>query len=227
MRSPKRLSSIASGNRAEYRKAFLGHVHKLLHAGYGALSPSKFTGAKEDDITGELCKRMKHLTEVAPTSPWMARYSIHDQDPVNDATHEKYGSIRRGTGRPRLDIRIVHQTRPPKTSFSIEAKRLYRSDSIAAYMDDEGLNAFVQEYYAKDDDACGMLGYVQCGQTSDWTEKLHNRLTKEPSVILDGKGAPWSRLAAKATGIDAYLSRHKRQPSGRVIDIHHMVLLFV
>jgi hypothetical protein len=227
MRPTKRSSSIASGNRADYRKAFLGHVHKLLRAGYAALTPSQFTDAEEDDITGELCKHMKHLTEVAPASPWMQRYSIHDQDPVNDATREKDGTIRRGKRRPRLDIRIVHQTRAPKPSFSIEAKRLYRGDSVAAYMDEEGLNAFVQEYYARDDAACGMLGYVQSGTLSEWSLKLNARLCTEPSVIPPAPPDAWIKTATETAGVATYLSRHNRRAAGDPIDIHHTLLLFV
>jgi hypothetical protein len=227
MRSPKRPSSSSSGNRADYRKAFLGHVHQLLRAGYAALTPSDFTNAEEDDITGELCKHMTYLTEVAPTSRWMARYSIHDQHPVNDVKNEKDGTARRGKRRPRLDIRIVQQTRFPKVSFSIEAKRLYRSDSTADYMDDEGLNAFVQEYYAKDDDACGMLGYVQRATMRDWAAKLEARLAKEPSVIRSVSSAPWCETATETAGVSTYLSRHKRPGTGRPLDIHHMLLLFV
>jgi hypothetical protein len=226
MRSPPRSSSIPSGNRADYRKAFLGHVHKLLRASYATLAPTKFTNAEEDDITGELCRHMKHLTEVAPTSPWMERYSIHDQDPVNDATREDGGTIRRGKRRPRLDIRIVQQTRAPKPSFSIEAKRLYRSDSVAAYMDEEGLNAFVEGYYAKNDDTCGMLGYVQKGSLAEWGKKLNARLGKEPSVIMTVPPDAWTITAAESAGVVAYLSRHNRRSGSRPMDVHHLLLLF-
>jgi hypothetical protein len=226
MRSPKRLSSPSSGNRADYRKAFLGHVHKLLHAGYAALTPTDFRTAEEDDITGELCKHMKHLTEVAPSSPWMARYSIHDQDPVNNAKREGDGKIRRGKRRPRLDIRIVSKVRIPNASFNIEAKRLHHSGSTSDYMDDEGLNAFIKEYYAKDDDACGMLGYVQTGGLKEWISKLHLRLTKETSIQPDSSGAGWIKTPLKNPGANIYLSRHICPGSSKKLEVYHTLFLF-
>lgn len=227
MRPPKRPSSTPGGNQAAYRKAFLGHVHTLLRSGYAALTPSKFTAAEEDDITGELCKHMKHLTEVSPASPWMARYSIHDQDPVNDARRETDGAPRLGKRRPRLDIRIVSHSRLPKTSFSIEAKRLCRSGSDADYMDDEGLGAFVQAYYAKDDEACGMLGYVQSETLKLWAAKLHLRLAKDPSVVREHQVDAWRMLSPEKGGVSAYLSRHNRLPGTTQVDIHHLLFSFV
>lgn len=228
MRQAKRPSSAPGGNQAVYRKAFLDHVHTLLRSGYAALTPSEFTTAEEDDITGELCKHMKHLTEVAPALPWMARYSIHDQDPVNDARRETDGTRRLGKRRPRLDIRIVSHSRLPKTSFSIEAKRLCHSGSVAAYMDDQGLGAFVQAYYAKDDDSCGMLGYVQSETLKQWAAKLHLRLAKDPSVIRDARQVDaWQVLAPEKAGVSAYLSRHKRRPGDTQVDIHHLLFSFV
>lgn len=227
MSSSRRHATSTSANRADYRKAFLGHVHKLLHAGYAALTPSAFTTAEEDDITGELCKHMKHLTEVAPSAPWMARYSIHDQDPVNGAKRESDGTTRLGKSRPRLDIRIVHKVRAPNASFSIEAKRLYRSDSVGDYMDDEGLNAFVKEYYAKSDDACGMLGYIQAGALKDWVDKLQLRLLKDSSTQPCTDGQAWTKTHPIKTSGNLYLSRHLCPNSKKTINVYHTLLLFV
>jgi len=226
MSSSRRHATSTSANRADYRNAFLGHVHKLLHAGYAALTPSAFTTAEEDDITGELCKHMKHLTEVAPSAPWMARYSIHDQDPVNDAKRDGNNTIRLGKSRPRLDIRIVNKARVPNAGFCIEAKRLHRSDSVGDYMDDEGLNAFIKEYYAKNDDACGMLGYVQTGAIKEWAEKLHRRLLKEPSIQPCTQGLAWTKTRADKNGTAGYLSRHVCPNSQKTLDVSHTLLLF-
>ncbi len=227
MSSSRRHATSTSANRAEYRKAFLGHVHKLLHAGYAALTPSAFTNAEEDDITGELCKHMKHLTEVAPSAQWMALYSIHDQDPVNDAKRDDDGSVRLGKRRPRLDIRIVNKHRVPNAGFCIEAKRLHRSDSLGDYMDDEGLNAFIKEYYAKNDDACGMLGYVQAGAIKEWTYKLQLRLLKDLSTRACTNKQAWTKTHAGKNGVVGYLSRHLCPDSQKTLDVYHTLLDFV
>src|SRR6185369_17948879 len=137
-------------NRDLYRASFLHHVHCLLQAGYEAMTPAEFTQAEEDDITGELCKHMKHLTEEQPTERWMTHYSVHDQDPVNNVVNNDM-EIRRGKRRPKLDIRLVSKAQVPNIVFCIEAKRLYRSRSLEEYTGDEGLGAFIAEYYAARD----------------------------------------------------------------------------
>lgn len=224
MSSPPSHAKSTSANRADYRKAFLGHVHKLLHAGYAALTPSAFTTAEEDDITGELCKHMKHLTEVAPSAPWMARYSIHDQDPVNDAKRD--GTVRRGKRRPRLDIRIVNKIRIPNAGFSIEAKRLHRSGSVSDYMDDEGMNAFIKEYYAENDAACGMLGYIQTGAIKDWADQLQRRLLKDASTQPYPDGKAWTKIRPITPGAELRVSRHLCPASQKALDVYHTLLLF-
>jgi hypothetical protein len=198
----------------------------LLQLGYESLTPTAFTNAEEDDITGELCKHMKLLTEEQPTERWMARYSIHDQDPVNDKANPETGKTRRGKCRPRLDVRLVSKARMPNTQFCTEAKRLYRSDSVQAYIDDEGLGAFVGEYYAERDDAAGMLGYVQCDLIADWLEKLRKKLSGDTSLQKDVSGEVW-KLSVFGKGPKAiYLSIHYRKKSGRNIEVFHTFFLF-
>ena len=226
MTEPKRKPTGSTGNRDRYRNAFIGHVHSLLHAGYSAMIPKDFTESEEDDITGELCKHMQHLTEVAPTSPWMGRYSIHDQNPVNDATDDKTGQPRKGKRRPVLDIRIVSKSRVPNTSFSIEAKRLYRSDSVSSYMGDEGLKAFTEEYYVSTGSACGMLAYVQSGQVAEWVARIHQRLLSENTVRLLPPQKAWIKTQEWSGLSDVYRSRHRLSKSGEESDVFHTLLNF-
>jgi len=58
MSSTNNQSGSGTSNRDAYRGSFLRHVHCLLQLGYESLVPTAFTNAEEDDITGEICKRM-------------------------------------------------------------------------------------------------------------------------------------------------------------------------
>jgi len=215
-----------SKNRDAYRATFLRHVHRLQQLGYESLTPSDFKNAEEDDITGELCKHMKLLTEEQPTERWMPRYSVHDQDPVNDVVNPETGKVRRGKHRPKLDIRLVSKSHTPNVRFCIEAKRLYRSDSVKQYTDDEGLGAFVAEYYAEHDDAAGMLGYVQSGSVAEWLSKLEQVLSLETSLEKGLHGEVWSLCRFPKGPPDTYLSLHRRNKSGRKLDVFHVLFAF-
>jgi len=215
-----------SSNREAYLAAFLGHVHRLLQLGYESLAPAAFTNAEEDDITGELCKQMKALTEEQPTERWMSRYSVHDQDPVNDVVNPDTGKVRRGKRRPKLDIRLVSKSRVPNTRFCIEAKRLYRSGSLKDYTDDEGLGAFVAEYYAKGDDAAGMLGYVQSDSVAEWLGKIEKGLAQEISLEKGPGGEVWNLSRFPKGPPNTYLSFHRRGASGRKLDVFHVFFSF-
>jgi hypothetical protein len=224
---PFRLDQLGSQNtnRDIYRASFLQHVHCLLQAGYEAMAPAEFMQAEEDDITGELCKQMKHLTEEQPTERWMAHFSVHDQDPVNNVNNET-GQVRRGKRRPKLDIRLVSKAQVPNIRFCIEAKRLYRSGSLKEYMGDEGLGAFIAGYYAEHDDAVGMLAYVQCASTTDWLTKVEDNLSQKSDVEKGSGGEVWLLSRFPKGPADTYLSSHRRDKSGRTLSVFHSFFAF-
>lgn len=215
-----------SSNRDAYRATFLRHVHRLLLLGYESLTPSAFTDAEEDDITGELCKHMKLLTEEQPSERWMTRYSVHDQDPVNEVVNPETGKVRRGKRRLKLDIRLVSKSRVPNIRFCVEAKRLYRSGSVKEYTDDEGLGAFIDEYYAEHDDAAGMLGYVQTDSITEWLGKVEKTLSQETSLEKGSHGEVWSLSRIPKGPPDTYLSIHRRSKSGRKLNVFHIFFAF-
>lgn len=225
---PSTSSQPVSGtsNRDAYRKSFLRHVHCLMQLGYESLAPANFTSAEEDDITGEICKRMKQLTEDAPSEKWMTNYSIHDQDPLNERLSPVTGKIRRGKRRPRLDIRLVNKQSIPNPRFCIEAKRLYSSNSVSDYIDDEGLGAFVCGYYAESDNAAGMVGYVQRDSIADWLPKLQKKLLTDTGLQMQANGDAWSLSPFKKGPQHTYRSKHNRSKNLPAIEVFHTFFIF-
>lgn len=209
-----------SENRADYQIAFLQRVHRLIQLAYESLAPGDYENAEEDDITGELCKHMKHLTEIAPSEKWMARFSIHDQDPSNDVPSPETGKIRKGKRRPKIDVRLVCKHRTPNRGYCVEAKRLYRSDSVSEYVDDEGIGAFISGDYAKDDDFGGMVGYVQTDSVATWLPKLEAKLAADPSLKRSTKGNAWEKTEFTRGPKICFQSSHEREGRGGIVIIH-------
>jgi hypothetical protein len=225
MRSGAALSRQSS-NRDLYREAFLGHVHRLLQLGYEALDPSSFAQSEEDDISGELRRKMQHLTEDAPTEEWMRFFAVHEQDPVNDTLDEATQQPRQGKSRPKVDFRLVAKGSNPNPRFCVEAKRLHRSDSLSKYVDDEGLGAFISEYYAAGDDAAGMLGYVQSDTVAAWLLKLTNQLAREETGLPFAGGLRLIKSRFRNGPLHTYRTRHRRRKTGREIDVFHTFFVF-
>lgn len=169
---------------------------------------------------------MKQLTEDEPSEKWMAYYSIHDQDPVNEKLNPTTGKIRLGKRRPRLDIRLVNKKSIPNPRFCVEAKRLYRSNSVAEYTNDEGLGAFVGGYYAKEDNAAGMMGYVQKESVAEWLPKLKKKLLKDVSSQVLVGGEVWRKFSFKKGPLHTYRSVHKRLNSASQLEVFHTFLTF-
>lgn len=218
-------SSQNRGNRADYQAAFLGHVHRLIQLAYESLTPANYQASEEDDITGDLCKHMKFLTEDAPTERWMRQFSIHDQDPVNDIKAVKTGQVRKGKRRPRMDIRLVSKSATRTQHFCIEAKRLYRSDSVSEYVDDAGVGAFVCDEYASNDECGGMIGYIQSESSEYWLSKIEKKIRQLASGKKFSDTDVWSEAVFRTGPKICYKSHHRRD-SGNSIVLFHVMLPF-
>ena len=217
----------ASSNRNDYRQTFLCQVHRLLQLGYESLTPANYGASEEDDITGEICKRMTQLTEEPPMERWMEHYSIHEQYPQNETGENVDTKPRRGKRRAKIDIRIVNKMRTPNTSFYIEAKRLYRGDSVEKYASDEGLGAYTSGYYAKNAAAAGMLGYVQKDSLDDWLPKLEAKIINADALCSNGADKKFISVNFRKGPRHVFMSRHSRSPDIPPIDIYHTFFLFI
>ncbi len=216
----------SSDNRADYQKAFVGRIHQLLQLAYESLDTEAYARSEEDDITGDLCKSMKHLTEVEPSERWMGFYSVHDQDPSNDVVSPKTGQVRKGKRRPKIDVRLVCKLSIPNQAFCIEAKRLYRSDSVSQYVDDEGIGAFVCGEYAQNEDCGGMLGYIQAEDLDHWVSRIEAKLDDDPRVLISSDDKKLSRTRFARGPAESFVSLHRRN-DGRAIVLYHVMLSFL
>lgn len=202
------------------RKGFREQVFSLLKMGYERLERTEYVNSEETDITGELVRSMRHVTQDS-TVPWASRFAIHDDPPVN-----AFG--RRGKRRPRLDIQIERTCLGPHSCYSFEAKRLSAGKSgVSEYLGSGGLGAYLDGTYAREDSEAGMLGYVQSHSQEHWREKISERFLGDSAKSGVSSGGGWAEVLILPALKHCYFSKHYRVAVGKPITIYHLLLSFL
>ena len=155
-----------------YRSAFVHNCLVLLVRARRQLAGTALASEEEPAITGLLVQRAKAIIESNDAEQWMEHLEVLDDPPQNDQPD------RRGKRRPRIDIEFVEVRRGPRPRFHVEAKRLYRSDSVREYLGTGGLGMFLEGAYASMWPSAGMLGYVQNRTCTEWLGEVGDRLAK-------------------------------------------------
>ncbi|MCA9624385.1 MAG: hypothetical protein KC731_35425 [Myxococcales bacterium] len=167
-------------------------MHDLLVAAMGRLELSRFAQLEEPDITGRLVEAMREVVEGPARPRWAWRFAIHDDKPVS-------GGEDFGKDRPRIDIEIERTTPGEHPRFQFEAKRLYRTDSVAEYVGPKGLGAFLSGTYGSAHEMMGMLGYVQADTIADWLGRIEGKLKREQDSHGLAKDSPvWAEVSFHA-----------------------------
>lgn len=205
-----------------YRLAFIRNCHILVLRGYELIQAEDLSEAEETSITGELVRGVREVLESENAEAWMQLFEVLDDPPQNVP-----GKL--GRSRPRVDIEFVRLSgRGKRPRFHIEAKRLYRSDSVKAYFGDDGLGCFIAGRYAALEAAGGMLGYVQTDTSVQWLGRLRTGLAERAETLKVVLGT----TLAEADGLQdlgpLQMSRHGRGPDtlGQ-IEIFHLLLDFL
>jgi len=123
-------------------------------------------------------------------------------------------------------VRTMHGQRP---RFHVEAKRLYRSDSVNEYFGADGLQMFVNGTYAREWPSAGMIGYVQSDDCTTWELRLADGFSRRISDLAVCPEKPsWAPAGWASAGLySVQRSCHLRAPSSAQIEIFHLLLNFV
>lgn len=203
-----------------YRSAFVAHCAQLLFLGRAKLASLDLSRAEEPHITGELVRAINEdVLQAENAESWMWTFIALDDPPQNV-------DGRTGKRRPRIDIEMqTTGTRCRRPRFHIEAKRLYRSDSLTEYLGPTGLGMFIVGAYAPDQPSGGMLGYVQTETSSAWREKIVAGLTQRMDglalVSEDDQFVSSEKIPDKHTRV----SLHRRSTKEK-IQVFHFILNF-
>jgi hypothetical protein len=193
---------------AVYRRKFVATVHRVLALASRRLAPAALAQKEETDITGVLVEEMRTVVQGRACPAGATNFSVHDDQPVSGTGVE-------GKRRPRIDI-VVERTGPgPRPLFHFEAKRLHRSDSVAAYMGDEGMDCFLSGKYAQTEPDAGMLGYIQKDTPQIWTTRL--------ATGFAARGMRLDRHATDPALPHTYRSNHVR--GGKPFELFHVLLV--
>ncbi len=199
-----------------YRPAFVHNCLLVLVRALKRLSDRQVSTAEEPAITGLIVASAKELIEMEDAEPWMEHLIVLDDPPQNDDPD------RPGKSRPRIDIEFVETRKGVRPRFHVEAKRLYRSDSVNEYLGQSGLGMFVSGSYASDWPSAGMLGYVQTDTCAAWLSAIERGMkAREMFKIGLWQSATWTTEGLE----DVRESRHERvHKSLGTISLFHLLI---
>lgn len=199
-------------------KSFIEDAHRLVYLGYQRIGPQNHASTTEEQITELIANEINDLIEAPNAARWMRRYLAIDDRKLS-------APGRAGKKRARVDIEIIYLRRYPRPRFHFEAKRLYRSDSVAEYLGNEGVGCFLNAQYARDSDEAGMLGYVQSDDCDSWANKIRASLERDTAKYGVVGGKSWRAAAIINELRNCYQSDHARSVLGRSICVTHTLLL--
>jgi hypothetical protein len=204
-----------------YRSAFVKNCLELVVRARKELAGTPLATEEEPSITGLLVEQAKAIIESDRAEDWMEHLCVLDDPPQNDQPE------RRGKRRPRIDIEFELARRGTRSRFHLEAKRLYRSDSVTAYLGPTGLGMFLDGAYASAWPSAGMLGYVQNRTCADWLSDVTGQLSADETVLhLCTNNSALSSPNWQTSGLEnVKVSRHTRNPEHLgAIQIFHLLL---
>ena len=217
------LSRPSEQQQALYRSAFVRNCLTLITRSHMRLQHNKLGVAEEPHITGELVKAARDILEGEAAESWMEHIEVLDDPPQTL-------SGRQGKSRPRIDIEFVQTLHGKRPRFHIEAKRLYRSDSVNEYFGTGGLQMFISGQYAAEWPSAGMLGYVQSENCTTWQTRLALGFNARSAQLRAcAERSSWASAGWIGDGLDSVqASCHERTISAiGAIQIFHLLLDFV
>lgn len=192
------------------------HIDYQVHVKDQAGSPGNET-AKPPALTGLLVDAMTEILEADHAEQWMSHFTVEDDPPQSTKG-------RLGKKRPRIDIVMVECGRPgTRPRLLIEAKRLYRSDSVTQYFGPSGLGMFLDGNYAPEQPHAGMLAYVQTKDVDHWRAAVESGFHAKRSSLAACAQAPQMVLADPVPDRHSPLSAHLRSNLSKIL-IYHLFL---
>jgi hypothetical protein len=203
---------------------FFERAHELLQAGYEIMDAKACNVWAEPEISGELAWKIEELL-CARRQPWMRYWTAVDNWPENEP--DKLG-YKRGLGKRRKlpDIKLKYAGQRETLYFRFEAKRLAGTgDYTDLISDTDGLGRFLRKVYGRQDQAGGLLGYVQTESPEAHAERVRIALSKDPKKYQITAGGDWTIVTWQKGPKCCFRVAHSRK-GGSLIVIFYSFLLF-
>lgn len=204
----------------QFTDIFRKQIHVLLGKGYRKALPHIQPESKEEAITGFVAHAIQEILNTG-NERWLRHYAVHNEKPIS-------GQVQTGKSRRKLDLTIEHVSQRGRPEYVFEAKPLNQPKTYqrtANYIDEEGLQRFLQgEYalYTARFPEAGMLGYVHSDTPAQWRERLKKAIDEKADVL---------RLQAEQCDVEIidefpveWCSVHNRDSSTSAITIYHVLL---
>ena len=158
------------------------------------------------------------------------RYWAALEDAPENQEHLSVPRRKKGKHRKRPDIKLRYSGQRENLYIRFEAKLLTGEtsyqDLIGLNPKDHGLGRFLSRRYGRDDDAGGLLGYVQNQATQTHIDRVKTAFendAKRYRIVSDGE---WAPAGWKNGPQYCFRTIHKRHRSERMIVILHTFLYF-
>lgn len=195
---------------------FVERVHELLQAGYEALDATACNLWAEPEISGELAWEIEELL-CTRRRPWMRYWTAVDNWPENEP--DQRGSKKRLGKRRRLpDIKLKYSGQRETLYFRFEAKKLAGTGDYADLISHkDGLGRFLRRVYGRQDDAGGLLGYVQTESPEIHALRVRNALETNPKKYRVTPGGDWTATTWKDGPKCSFRAVHSRERASVIV----------
>ena len=208
---------------ADFFTRFVRDVHVLIAEGFSRLDAASLHNEQEEHISGQIVRHTRRWLNDSNAPRWVEHYNVNAEDPEEGVLGAD--GLLKGKSRPRIDIRVESSERRPRPVFTFEAKRFYAGSSAAEYLGDEGLKTLLNGTKGRDDQAAGMLGYVQARPISAVSKLVRTRLRSDlASHGLDPSGEVWAEVSLDARIPATFVSRHARASGLTPLAVYHSFL---
>lgn len=215
-----KLAINQSDDSSDYIDGFHRDALCLIVAGHKRLTENKndYSNEEEPNITGELKRCTEEYINSVSSPEWTRNYVVTEESPENTK-----GRV--GKNRKRVDIICTLAGKKPQKRIRFEAKRLKtKKFPVAKYIGSEGLMEFITGNYAPEDDAGGMLGYIQSDDCEYWAKQIPDALAKSKEVNVTEDGL-WQAACVENVS-HCYKTRHNRTMKNQSFLIYHLLLDF-
>lgn len=208
---------------ADFFTRFVRDVHVLIAEGFSRLDAASLHDEQEEHISGQIVRHTRRWLNESNAPHWVEHYYINAEDPEEGVLGAD--RLLKGKSRPRIDIRVESSERRPRPTFTFEAKRFYAGSSAAEYLGDEGLKTLLNGTKGRDDQAAGMLGYVQARPIPAVAKLVQTRLTGDRAAYgLDPAAQVWTQVSLDARIPATLVSHHSRTSGLPPLAVYHSFL---
>jgi hypothetical protein len=207
---------------------FIERVHCLLQAGYATMTPhelARFNLKNEPDITAGLTMRIQQLIDERAVPSISRAWSVGDNCPENKS-HLPLSKQPPAKRRKLPDLKFRYGGQRQVLYFRFEAKKLAGTGDYADLISHkDGLGRFLRRLYGREDEAGGLLGYVQTESPERHAERVRTALATDPRKYGVSTDGGWTAANWKDGPKCSFRAVHSRERAS-VIEIFYSFLLF-